>query len=344
MDVDTETPAIVVPVAGGKAPAVAAPAVKIVTDLSASDVQTKYRDAATIANAALASVLAALAPGKSVAELCELGDAAIEAACGKIYKGKKDMGKGVAFPTCISVNETIAHYSPFKSDSRVLAEGDAVKVDLGCHIDGFAALAAQTTVLRAVADAPLTGRQADVIAAAHHAAEIALRLIKPGSKGAAVTDAVTKVAAAFDVRVVTSVQCSLLAHYSLDGGKHVALRKEPGTKYEDATFGPHEAWCIEVAMTTGDGAPRDAEARTTVYRRVVEVRHGETGEEWREGEGREIECQAPILTEILLSLSIIFFVSYRRIPRAFRVCGTDPPSPPHPTSTFPPPLPSFNTE
>ena len=278
MDVE-ESPAHLAALHAAAAKAAAAGAaavvVKAVTDLSASDVQTKYRDAAVIANAALAAVIAALAPGKSIAELCELGDAAIEAACQKVYKGKKDMGKGVSFPTCISVNETIAHYSPFKIGSRVLAEGDCVKVDLGAHIDGFAALAAQTTVLRAAGgQAPLTGPQADVMAAAHAAAEIALRLIKPGGKGSAVTEAVTKVAAAFGVHVVASVQCSLLMHYSLDGGKHVALRKEPGTKYEDATFGPHEAWCIEVALTTGEGAPRDAEARTTVYRRVVEVRGG----------------------------------------------------------------------
>jgi curved DNA binding protein len=219
----------------------------------------------------LAEVLAALAPGASIAELCEKGDAAIEAACAKTYTKKKDMAKGVAFPTCISVNELIAHYSPLKSESRVLAAGDAVKVDLGVHLDGFAALVAQTVVLRA-ADAPaLTGPQADVIAAAHAAGDVVLRLLKPGARGAAVTDAVERTAAAFGVSVVSSVQCSLLQQYSLDSGKSVPLKRDAGVKYEDVTFAANEVWCVEVALSTGEGTPRETEARTTVFRRVVEV-------------------------------------------------------------------------
>ena len=51
--------------------------------------------------------------------------------------------------------------------------------DMGCHIDGFIALVAHTHVLQ---DGPVTGRKADVIAAANTAAEVALRLVRPGKK------------------------------------------------------------------------------------------------------------------------------------------------------------------
>lgn len=50
---------------------------------------------------------------------------------------------------------------------------------MGCHIDGFIAVVAHTHVLK---DGPVTGRQADVIAAANTAAEVALRLVRPGRK------------------------------------------------------------------------------------------------------------------------------------------------------------------
>lgn len=49
--------------------------------------------------------------------------------------------------------------------------------DLGCHIDGFIAVVAHTHVLQ---EGPVTGRAADVIAAANTAAEVALRLVRPG--------------------------------------------------------------------------------------------------------------------------------------------------------------------
>ena len=51
--------------------------------------------------------------------------------------------------------------------------------DLGCHIDGFIAVVAHTHVLQ---EGPVTGRAADVIAAASTAAEVALRLVRPGKK------------------------------------------------------------------------------------------------------------------------------------------------------------------
>ncbi len=51
--------------------------------------------------------------------------------------------------------------------------------DMGCHIDGFIAVVAHTHVIQA---GPVTGRAADVIAAANTAAEVALRLVRPGKK------------------------------------------------------------------------------------------------------------------------------------------------------------------
>lgn len=51
--------------------------------------------------------------------------------------------------------------------------------DMACHIDGFIAVVAHTHVLQ---EGPVTGRAADVIAAANTAAEVAWRLERPGRK------------------------------------------------------------------------------------------------------------------------------------------------------------------
>ena len=67
---------------------------EIIVDIRNPDVVTKYRTAGDIANAALASVVALCKAGASVADICIQGDAAIIAATGKIYKGKK-ITKGV---------------------------------------------------------------------------------------------------------------------------------------------------------------------------------------------------------------------------------------------------------
>ncbi|KAL2474779.1 ERBB-3 BINDING PROTEIN 1 [Abeliophyllum distichum] len=59
-------------------------------------------------------------------------------------------------------------------------DGSRVKdVCMGCRIDGFLAVVAHSHILQ---EGPVTGRTADVIAAANTAAEVALRLVRPGKK------------------------------------------------------------------------------------------------------------------------------------------------------------------
>ena len=89
--------------------------------------------------------------------------------------------------------------------SQTLKNGDVVKLHLGAHIDGFASIAAETIVVGATSENPVTGRAADVVKAAWTAAEVAMRLVKVGNKNWAVTEAVSKVAAAFDCKPVEGI-------------------------------------------------------------------------------------------------------------------------------------------
>ena len=63
-------------------------------------------------------------------------------------------------------------------------------------------MSAETLVVGATPEEPVTGRKADVIQAAWHAAEVVQRLVKVGNKNWQVTDAVSKIAAAFDCKPV----------------------------------------------------------------------------------------------------------------------------------------------
>jgi len=77
-----------------------------------------------------------------------------------------------------------------------------VKIQLGAHIDGFASITAETIVIGATAENPVTGRRADVIKAAWTAAEVAMRTVKAGNKNWAVTEVVGKCADAFACKPV----------------------------------------------------------------------------------------------------------------------------------------------
>lgn len=118
--------------------------------------------------------------GSKIFELCIWADNLIYEELNKVYN-KKPTFKGLAFPTCISVNEICGHNAPLQEDSTNIKEGDLVKLELGVHIDGFPAFVAHTIVVQSDTNAPVTGKKADVILAAFYASQAALRLIKPGN-------------------------------------------------------------------------------------------------------------------------------------------------------------------
>lgn len=108
-------------------------------DLSIAEIVTKYRLAGDIATKALAKVISLVAPGKTPLELCKAGDAVIVEACAQVYVKQKSLEKGVAFPTCASVNNCVGHFSPLEGEDGVpLQPGDVLKIDLGVQIDACA--------------------------------------------------------------------------------------------------------------------------------------------------------------------------------------------------------------
>ena len=55
---------------------------------------------------------------------------------------------GIAFPTTLSVNNVLQHFSPVPSDKEAAAQtfkkDDVVKVVAGAHIDGYPVVAGET--------------------------------------------------------------------------------------------------------------------------------------------------------------------------------------------------------
>lgn len=77
----------------------------------------------------LKEILNTCVVGASVREICDLGDKLLLEETSKVFKKEKELKKGIAFPTCISVNNCICHFSPIDSEpDLILKDGDIVKV------------------------------------------------------------------------------------------------------------------------------------------------------------------------------------------------------------------------
>ena len=61
--------------------------------------------------------------------ICTFGDQLVMKQCQRIFKSNKRIEKGVAFPTCVSVNNVVCHNSPLPADNYELQEGDVSVLD-----------------------------------------------------------------------------------------------------------------------------------------------------------------------------------------------------------------------
>jgi len=252
------------------------------TTLANSDVITKYQEAAKIVNATLIDILAMCTPGTKVLDICKAGDNLIVTRCEAIFRNKKDgkkIEKGIAFPVCVSVNNCVCHFSPLESDDQVvLALDDMVKIDLGCHVDGYISVAAHTvTIGRETpsgtdnsASGPIVGPKADCMNACFLAAEIAARLIRPGRTNKQVSDAVKQVSESFGVNCIAGTLMHQMKRFVIDANKVILLREEGDQKVPECTFEVNEVYAVDVAMSTGEGKPREIDTRTTIYKRAVD--------------------------------------------------------------------------
>jgi len=236
-------------------------------------VVTKYKMAAEIVNRILKETVALCKAGASVRETCISADKRIEEETGKAFKKDKNLQKGIAFPCCVSVNNTICHFSPLNSEPDVvMQDGDVVKIDMGAHIDGFIAVVAHTVIV-SDGKSKITGRKADAIMAAHLAAEAALRLVKPGNETYVVTDTVQKVAESFECKPVEGMLSHQLNQNVIDGEKTIiqnpteAQRKE----HDKFDFELHEVYAIDVLISSGEGHGREKDARVSIYKKTDET-------------------------------------------------------------------------
>ncbi|CAO4374641.1 unnamed protein product [Caenorhabditis nigoni] len=242
--------------------------------LSNDAVVTKYQVAAEITNAVLKEVIANIKEGAVVGDLCDIGDKMILERTGKLYKKEKNFTKGIAMPTCISVDNVICHFTPLKSEAPVvLKNGQVVKIDLGVHIDGFIATAAHTVVVGASKDNKVTGKIADLLRGTYDGLEIAIRSLRPEASNTDVTRNIDKTAAEFGLTPIENMLSHQLERNEIEGEKKIIQNsgeKQKG-EVEKVTIDKHEAYAIDILFSTGKGQPKDMDTRTTVYKKNESV-------------------------------------------------------------------------
>lgn len=187
------------------------------------------------------------------------------------YPNDKEMKKGIAFPTCMSVNNCICHFSPSKNDpDQLLKDNDVVKIDLGAHIDGFIAVTAHTLVIGASLENKVKGRRADVILAAYNAAQSTLRLVKDGKGNYGVTEAVQKIAESYKCKPIEGMLSHQIKQFKIDGEKTIIQNPTAAQKkeHEKTDFENYEVYAMDVLVSSGEGNGKEFDTKVSIYKKT----------------------------------------------------------------------------
>ena len=235
------------------------------------------QDAGRIADDALQAIIKKLVPGANLYELCTQSDAFILDKLSKIYTKKKFI-KGLAFPTCISINEVCGNYSAPAEitddphEKKTLTEGDVAKIDLGVQIHGFAAVAAHTVVVSSKPDEKVTGAKADVVLAAYNSLQAALRMMKVKSAtNNDVTKAIESICKDYGVNPIEGVLSHRMKRDIIDGMECIINKSTFEQKVDDRQFEHGDVFGLDIIVSTGEGKPKETGIKTNVYKRALET-------------------------------------------------------------------------
>lgn len=193
------------------------------------EVLDKYREAGSLAAKLLREGSGCIRIGASYLELVESLEARV-----------KEEGAELAFPLNLSLNEDAAHDTASAGDTRILARGDVVKLDLGVQIDGYIADTALTVDL---------GNNALLVDASVQALEAAIREIKPGVPAGVLGHAIQKEIESRGYRPIANLTGHGLDHYVLHRAPTIYnIGISGGTILEEGMI-----FAIEPFASTGSG-------------------------------------------------------------------------------------------
>lgn len=136
------------------------------------------------------------------------------------------------------------------------------------HVDGYVALVATTVVVGTV-----NPRAADAIMAAKTASDVVIRMLKAGKKNSEITPLIEKCLDSFGCKAVDGVVSHQIKRFTTDGTKVVTNKSVPGHAVEECTFEAHEAYAIDIVVSTGEGKCREMDTKCTVFKRAPDSKY-----------------------------------------------------------------------
>ncbi len=151
-----------------------------------------------------------------------------------------------AFPVNVSVNDVGAHYTPYPGDGKVFRTGDVVKIDVGCHVDGYIADNALTVEIE-------TDIYRHMIDAVEDALDAAIDTIRPGIQVRDVGGCIEAVITAAGYRPIRNLTGHAMERYVLHSGLSIPNIRRGRERIEEGTVLAVEPFATDGAGKVDNG-------------------------------------------------------------------------------------------
>jgi len=167
----------------------------------------------------------------------------------------RERGAQPAFPTCISIDDIAAHYTPTHDDPLRFRRGNVVKLDLGAHVDGWVA---DTAVTVEVGSRNWT----ELIRASELALATAIEAVRAGVETRLLGAGIQRAIEAHGYKPVRNLTGHTIERYRLHAGKSV-----PNVAHGHDALVAGEVVAIEPFASSGAGQV-DGRRTGNIYRVV----------------------------------------------------------------------------
>ncbi len=158
-----------------------------------------------------------------------------------------------AFPTCISIDNIAAHYSPTHDDALRFRRGNVVKLDLGAQRDGWIADTAVTVEVG-------TRNWTRLIQASELALQTAIEAVRPGVETRLLGEGIRRAIEANGYKPIRNLTGHTIERYLLHAGKSV-----PNIPHGHDSLEEGEVVAIEPFSSSGAGEV-DGRRTGNIYR------------------------------------------------------------------------------
>jgi methionyl aminopeptidase len=200
-----------------------------------------YMKAGSIVVAVEAEARKKLKPGAKILDIAEF-----------MEKSVIERGGSPAFPVNISINEIAAHYTPSHDDSRKIAKGDLVKVDLGVHVDGY------------IADRAFTycSEDSKLITSVEKALDKAISVIKPGLRVSEIGNTIEDSVKGDGFGLIVNLTGHGLDRFKFHGDYSIPMVRNDASHI----LREGEVIALEPFVLESNGHVKEAESSVEIYR------------------------------------------------------------------------------